>query len=82
MACWAVAVVSSVPRASEMIVAPESTAKSTPWAKALSVAMKLSPTRIGSTMQLGQAPTSEEMASAAPAMSSASPVPCPYWTSS
>ena len=47
----------TVPSASCTTCAPLSTAKTTPCAKRFESATKLSPTRTGSTMQLGQVPS-------------------------
>ena len=71
----------TVPSASCTMCAPLSTAKTTPCAKLLESAMKLSPTRIGRTRQFGHVPRSPPL-SASAVESSASPVPCPYDTSS
>src|SRR5438067_473447 len=51
-------------------------------AKRLASAMNDSPTRSGSTVQLGHVPTSPALMFASAVESSLSPVPCPYWTSS
>jgi hypothetical protein len=59
-----------------MTSAPVSTANTTPCANELTSAMKLSPTRTGITMQLGQVPMSPPLF-ASPVESRASPVPCP-----
>ena len=58
-----------------MTVAPESTANRAPSANAFPEVMNESPTLMGSTMQLGQAPTSWDSVLAAPTASSAVPVP-------
>ena len=70
-----------VPRASWTTAAPVSTANTTPWAKRLTSATKLSPTRTGMTMQFGHVPSAPPLLASA-VESSASPVPWPNCTSS
>src|SRR5918998_2042952 len=71
----------SVPSASCTTRTSLSVAYSTACAKSLSSAMNESPTRSGIDMQFGQVPSSPPL-SASAVESRASPVPCPYWTSS
>ena len=52
MACWASGVLFTVPSASWMTLAPESTAKMTLWPNSLASAMKLSAARGGSRVEL------------------------------
>ncbi len=70
-----------MPSASWTTSAPVSTANTTPCANEFTSATKLSPTRTGIVMQFGQVASAPPLLASA-AESSASPVPCPYCTSS
>src|SRR4051794_23108037 len=71
----------SVPSASWTMSTPLSVAYSVASANRLTSAMNDVPTRSGSIMQFGQAPSSPPLF-ASPPESMISPLPCPYWTSS